>query len=101
MSEHQPELPYAGAAPYQKHSPTSKAAAEKIRTKIGPLHKRVIDYLARTGGATDEQMQDVLVMSANTQRPRRRELQLMKIVEDSGKQRLTRSKHNAVVWRLA
>lgn len=99
MSE-QPELPYGGSPPFQAHSQTSKAASDSVRKKIGPLHKEIIDYLAAHGGATDEQMQFGLGMVANTQRPRRRELQLMGIIEDSGKLYPTRSNREAVVWRL-
>lgn len=39
--------------------------------------------------------------AANTQRPRRRELELMGRIEDSGQTRLTRSRRAAVVWRIA
>lgn len=36
----------------------------------------------------------------NILRPRRRELELMGIVEDSGKTALTRSGRSAVIWKL-
>lgn len=93
--------PYNGDPPSQAHSPTSQAAAESIKPKRGPLHKKIIDFLRVTGGANDEEMQWDLSMPPNTQRPRRRELQLMGDVVDSGTTRPTRSGRAAVVWKLA
>ncbi len=88
---------------HQRHSPTSKAAAEAIKPRVGPLQAKILAYLQRWGvtGATDEEIQDYLDMPANTQRPRRRELQNMKLIENSGKTRATRSGRQAVVWVLA
>ena len=91
---------YDGDPPSQRHSRTSRAAAGSIKPRIGPLHRRILDFLDRRGslGATDEEMQQVLDMAANTQRPRRRELQLAGRVEDSGAERLTKAARRAVVW---
>jgi hypothetical protein len=105
MPPRQPDLfgydLYSGEPPHQAHSTTSAAAARSIAPRIGDLHRRIIAWLrGHPQGATDEEMQDDLDMPANTQRPRRRELQLAGYVEDSGKTRLTRSGRNAVVWRL-
>lgn len=97
-----PYQPYGGDPPSQKHSSTSKAAASSIKKKIGPLHRRVMAYLlANPQGASDERMMDDLHLGGNTLRPRRRELQLMGYVEDSGRTVLTRSRRLAVVWVLA
>lgn len=94
--------PYRGKPPAQVHSPTSVAAATKIKKAIGPLHTVILTYLRNCpDGATDEEMQNRLDMPANTQRPRRRELQLMEEIEDSGKTRITKSGRAAVVWRVA
>lgn len=93
--------PYRGEPPAQAHSPTSIAAAEKIRKAIGPLHKEILKFLTNCMGATDEEMQFELNMAANTQRPRRRELQLMGRIVDSGKTRRTQSGREAVVWRMS
>jgi len=90
---------YGGEPPAQSHSATSRAAASSIAPRIGALHRTIIAWL-REHPSTDEQIQDALDMPANTQRPRRRELQLAGYVEDSGRTRLTRSLHNAVVWQL-
>jgi hypothetical protein len=92
--------PYRGEPPSVRHSETSKAAAQKIKKAIGPLHKRILAHL-ENGGATDEEMQRDLDMGANTQRPRRRELQLLGKIEDSGQTRLTRAGHSAVVWQIS
>lgn len=94
--------PYRGDPPAQAHSPTSLAAAESIRKNIGPLHRQILDHLRTCpNGATDEEMMFALDMGGNTERPRRRELELMGEVVDSGNTRLTRSGRSAVVWRLA
>jgi hypothetical protein len=85
---------------HQKHSPTSKAAAEAIKPKIGPMHTMIRNFLRVCGSATDEEMQRVLNIPANTQRPRRRELQVTGLIIDSGKTRATRSGRQAVVWVL-
>jgi len=94
--------PYCGEPPAQRHSQTSVAAAEKIKTAIGPLHKEILRFLGELPnmGATDEEMQFGIGMSANTQRPRRRELQLDGRIVDSGKTRRTKSGREAVVWRI-
>jgi len=92
---------YNGDPPAQRHSRTSVEAALSIVPRIGDLHREIMAWLRdHPQGSTDEEMQDGLDMPANTQRPRRRELQLAGYIEDSGRTRLTRSGRNAVVWRL-
>lgn len=108
MTEAQPDLfavktpdraPYRGEAPSISHSETSKEAAKKIQKAIGPLHEKVLAYLeANPNGATDEQMVNAIPMAANTLRPRRRELELMGKIKDSGRTGLTLSGRSAVVW---
>lgn len=90
---------YDGGPPRQRHSPTSSAAATAIKPKVGWLQGRVLAYIAANGPATDEEMQRGIPMSGNTQRPRRRELQLMGVVEDSLLRRKTRAGKRAVVWQ--
>lgn len=91
--------PYNGEPPAQAHSPTSVAAAEQIKRSIGPLHQRILGYLKTyPDGATDEEMQLNLEMAANTQRPRRRELELMGRVVNTGRTRRVRSGREAVIW---
>ena len=92
---------YDGSPPAQKHSDTSRAAAESIRKRIGPLHREILSFLKqRPRGATDEEMQTEIPMPANTQRPRRIELTQMERLADSGRRKLTGSKRHAVIWVL-
>jgi hypothetical protein len=94
--------PYNGEAPSQRHSPTSIAAGQSMKGKIGPLHNRIIQYLTKyRSGATDERIAFDLNLPGNTERPRRRELELMRIVTDSGRVEKTKSGRNAVIWVLA
>ena len=91
--------PYGGEPPSQRHSDTSQAAATAIKAKVGPLQRRVLDYLlAHPAGATDEQLMDALHLDGNTLRPRRRELQLMGSLQDSTHRDTTRSGRAAVMW---
>ena len=96
----EPRSPYNGEPPSQAHSPTSIAAAVAIKPTTGRLHRVLIAELAHSP-ATDEELCDRTGMGGNTQRPRRRELQLAGLVVDSGITRPTRSGKEAVVWRLA
>lgn len=92
---------FAGSPPHVAHSDTSRAAAEAIAPKISVLHREILDHLSLVPGATDEEMQHDLFMGPNTQRPRRRELQLMGRIVDSGLRRPTSSGRAAVIWKLA
>ena len=85
--------------PYQKHSPTSKAAAESISD-----NKRIIDQLKifeairdSHDGLTDEQGQSLTGINGNTYRPRRGELQKMGYLYPEGI-RNTKSGRKAAVW---
>jgi hypothetical protein len=93
------DLPYNGEPPAQQHSATSKAAAAEIKQNIGPLHRRVLAALA-AHRMTDERLCEVLLLSGNTLRPRRRELQLMGRIRDSGRTAPCASGRSAVVWEL-
>lgn len=82
--------------PFQKHSPTSKAASRKtsaVRDRI-----RVAQWLKRRWdrGLTDDQMQTK--MDGNTQRPRRVELCERDLVINSGRKKPTGKGRQAVVW---
>src|SRR3990167_8425997 len=87
--------PYNGEPPFQSHSDTSRAAAQSVRKKLGQLHVRVREAVRFHGPLTDEELCDVLNLQGNTLRPRRRELQLMAYVIDSGKRKPTRSGRKA------
>lgn len=107
MSDQLPLLDWTPA--HQKHSETSKAAAIAIKPHVGPMHRAILQHLhdteawasANLVGSTDEEMQRELDMPGSTQRPRRRELQLAKLIEKSGTTRKTSSGRAAVVWVLA
>lgn len=89
--------------PAQRHSATSMEAARLISGKAATLREKVRQFLELRGkaGATDEEIQSALVMAANTERPRRRELEQAGIVRDSGMTRTTTSGRAATVWVLA
>lgn len=93
--------PYRGEPPHQAHSTTSTAAADSVAPSAGTWRRRVYQALVAElpDGLTDEQLASQLGMRANTERPRRRELQLTGHVVDSGQRRLVRSGRQAVVWR--
>jgi len=83
----------------QNNSTTSIATAENIVRHVGPLHSRVLAYLRDPqAGATDEELMDGTGIAPNTLRPRRRELQIMGRVKNSGATRPTKSGRKAVVW---
>lgn len=86
--------------PFQRHSDTSRAAAEAVADRPPRAKERVLAALLFRGleGATDEELQDLLNMSPNTERPRRIELTVTGEVKDSGRSRKTRAGHPAVVW---
>jgi hypothetical protein len=87
---------------FQSHSPTSLAAAIAYADSAPNARRRVFDLLERLApeGLTDEQMQDALRMSSNTQRPRRVELERAGLVVDSGRTRATHAKQQAVIWTV-
>ena len=86
--------------PAQRHSETSREAADAIEPKADTLRRLVLDFIRSRGdqGATDEECQDALGMAGSTQRPRRVELQNLVMVMDSGRTRKTHSGRNAVIW---
>lgn len=90
----------ARTPPAQRHSPTSRAAAESAKAFAKTARAQVLAYLrgAGTYGATDEEIQDGLPMNASTERPRRIELVELGEAKDSGTTRPTRSGKAATVW---
>ena len=87
-------------APYVPHSDTSREAAEMIAPKVNKLQGLILDHVKKTGllGATDLEIQTALEMDGNTERPRRRELEIMGKIVDSGLRRRTAANRNAAVW---
>ena len=96
------DVRFINAIAAQNHSTNSNAAAENSAPHIGSLHSRVLSYLCQAqAGATDEELMDGTGIAPNTLRPRRRELQIMGRVKDSGATRPTKSGRKAVVWVVA
>jgi len=95
------EFDYEPDAPYQRHSETSRDAAELIEPDVASLRGRVLAYLRKCGekGATDDEMQVALQMNPSTQRPRRIELWKAGFIEPTSETRPTRSGRQATVWR--
>ena len=87
--------------PAQRHSVTSKAAAQAITGVSQRLRDRVYQFIDSKGlyGATDEEIQIALDMNPNTQRPRRCELlERGQIAKIRGLTRKTSSGRAAQVW---
>jgi hypothetical protein len=93
------DLPPLYDPPAQRHSATSRAAADEIAAAAHTLRARVFALLKR-GALTDEEMQFMLEMNPSTQRPRRIELTQAGLVRDSGTTRPTLSNRDAVVWEI-
>jgi hypothetical protein len=95
-----PADPRQLAVPFVRHSDTSRAAAEAIEDRAPGKQARVLACLLLRGleGATDEEVQDLLRMSPNTERPRRIELVRMGLCRDAGRSRRTRAGRMATVW---
>lgn len=79
---------------------TSRLAGAQIRVDAPNLRTAVLALLLmRPYGLTDQQMQDVLSLDADTQRARRWELSdQLGLVFDSGRTRETRKGNPATVW---
>jgi len=84
---------------YQRHSATSREAADLVR-RAPTLRQQVLRAIVASGrrGMTDEELQEELHINPSTQRPRRIELVDAGLVVDSGQTRPTRSGRQAVVW---
>jgi len=81
------------------HPDTSRAAALRISPKTGTKRRQVLDAIRNSSdGLTDEEMQQRIPMSPNTQRPRRVELVEGGFICDSGRRRPTTSTDLAIVW---
>jgi hypothetical protein len=89
--------------PFQKHSDTSRSAAEAIADVAHTFKAKVLDAIQKAGlhGMTDEECARQLLLDPNTQRPRRVKLVEEKLVVDSGQRRKTLGGRNAIVWVAA
>lgn len=91
---------YGGVPPHQKHSDTSREAAYLAMPTCNEKQRLVFAFLEQCGvrGATDEEMQTGIPMAANTQRPRRRELELKHLIVKTLIVRQTRARRYAHVY---
>jgi len=89
--------------PYQSHSETSRAAAERIKLTVGTGRRKVYDFFQHQGiaGATDQEIQIALGMSGDTVRPRRGELVQAGLVVKRNLTRKTTSGFDADVHVIA
>ena len=90
-----------GLPPHQRHSQTSREAAETIEPKAATLRRMVLDFIRGQGehGATRQEIEAGLVMSGNTVRPRVCELMEMGLVVETDITRNTPSGRRAFVLR--
>lgn len=86
--------------PYQRNSSTSKAAALRAEPLASTKRGELLAFLRgrEAKGATDEEMQCLVPMNPNTQRPRRVELVQGAWIVNSGRTRKTLGGDDAVVW---
>jgi hypothetical protein len=87
-------------APYQRHSDTSREAAEAIEPSAESYRGQVLAEIRGRGlrGATDDEIQVALGMNPSTERPRRVELWRASLVMPTRETRPTRSGRPATVW---
>jgi hypothetical protein len=83
--------------PYQRHSETSKAAADSVKESAGTLREQVYDCIVQWGPICDEVISAMTGIPPNTVRPRRVELLRAGRIKAWGKTR-TRSGRSAVAW---
>lgn len=96
-----PLVPDGELPPHQRHSDTSREAAERVQPIFRGMTLRVYRaILACPEGITDQELQVALRMSGNSERPCRIALVKSGRVRDSGRRRRTKSGNNAVVWEV-
>ncbi len=88
--------PYTGSSPVTRE--TSRAAAERIKVGAETLRYAVLEAIVNApSGLTDQEQQAALKLDGSTQRPRRKELLDLFLIQPIGN-RLTDSLRTAVVW---
>jgi len=81
------------------YTKTSQDALATIKPKIKTKRERVLEFL-KTQESTNYEIADELEMPLSTICGRCRELQILNLVEDSGKRRETPYGKTAIVWRV-
>ncbi len=84
-------MAYNGHPPFQKHSATSKAAADKAAPRAGSDKARVLEFIRDHGehGATSEEVQIALGLSHQTGSARVSDLLQDGLIVESGRTRTT------------
>ena len=86
-------------APYQRSSPTSREAADAIRSKVPALQQRVLDFIRENGPVTDSAIIEGLGIAPNSIRPRRIELMHLGVIRQEGIVRQDNGR-NAATWAV-
>lgn len=86
--------------PYQRHSETSRAAAESVTSTLNDKERRVLRWFADYGPGTDDDVERDTGIRGNTVRPRRVALLGRHLLRDTGEKRPTRTKRMACVWAI-
>ena len=89
------ELDYAA----HNYTDTSKSAYIQQKPKLLTKRERVLEFL-KTQASTNYEIADELEMTLSSVCARCRELQVLDLVEDSGKRRETPYGKTAIVWRI-
>ena len=86
---------------YKAHNytDTSRSAYNKQKPKLLTKRERVLEFL-KTQASTNYEIADELEMTLSSVCARCRELQVLDLVEDSGKRRETPYGKTAIVWRI-
>ena len=86
---------------YKAHNytDTSRSAYNKQKPKLLTKRERVLEFL-KTQASTNYEIADELEMTLSSVCARCRELQLLDLVEDSGKRRETPYGKTAIVWHV-
>lgn len=93
---------YHGEPPYVIESSTSMDAAFSVAPNAATLRATVLRFFVSRfeRGATDEEVQTQLPLEANTERPRRRELELGGYIVRTDARRVNRSGRWAHVYEV-
>ena len=89
------ELDYAA----HNYTDTSKSAYIQLKPKLLTKRERVLEFL-KTQASTNYEIAEELEMTLSSVCARCRELQVLDLVEDSGKRRETPYGKTAIVWRI-
>ena len=86
---------------YKAHNytDTSRSAYNKQKPKLLTKRERVLEFL-KTQASTNYEIAEELEMTLSSVCARCRELQILDLVEDSGKRRETPYGKTAIVWRI-